>query len=77
MDCDKILERLCADLSEDIHSPVCEEIRRHLQSCSACCEQLQSMRNTVALYRCLKEKDVPAAIHERLIALLNVEDSLH
>jgi predicted anti-sigma-YlaC factor YlaD len=73
MECDKILEQLCAELSEDIHSELCGEIRRHLDACSACREQLQSVRNTVALYRCLKEKNVPGAIHRRLMALLKVD----
>jgi hypothetical protein len=74
MECEKILQQLCTELAEDINSEVCEEIRHHLQSCRACCEQLQSVRSTVALYRCLKEQDVPQAIHHRLMALLNVED---
>jgi hypothetical protein len=32
------------------------------------------MRKTVALYRCLQQKDVPPAVHARLLTLLNLTD---
>ncbi len=75
MSCDKILQQLCDELAENIDSEVCEEIRQHLQTCPHCSRQLSSLRTVVQLYRCLNEQDVPYAMHQRLLTLLNVADA--
>jgi len=75
MSCHKILQQICDDLSEDINSDVCDHIRRHLNSCPQCTEQLTSMRAVVQLYRCLGEREVPSSIHQRLVTLLNVTEN--
>jgi hypothetical protein len=72
MNCDQVLKLLCDDLAEDINSEVCQKIKKHLQTCNNCQNQLNSVRNTVNLFKCLEEKDVPANIHERLSKLLNL-----
>jgi predicted anti-sigma-YlaC factor YlaD len=74
MDCQTLLKRICDELSEDINSPVCREIATHLQQCSECRNQLSSIRNTVNLFRCLEDKQVPPHVHKRLMTLLNVPD---
>ena len=73
MNCDEILNKICDELGEDINSDMCAEIRAHLKECSECREQVTSVRQTVDLFRCLKDKDVPGSVHERLIKMLNVE----
>jgi len=72
MECDDIVKQLCDELAEDIDSEVCESIRAHLEKCQNCRDELGSVRNTVKLFRCLEEKDVPASIHDRLMKILNV-----
>ncbi|MBN1540728.1 zf-HC2 domain-containing protein [candidate division KSB1 bacterium] len=74
MDCNKIIDRICEDLSEDIDSELCQQLRTHLQECASCRTQVESMRLTVSLYRCLQQKDVPAAVHNRLLTLLNIPE---
>ena len=74
MECEKILLQICDELSEDINSELCQEMRKHLQECPNCRNQLDSMRNVVTLYRCLKQKDVPPAVHSRLLTLLNLSE---
>jgi anti-sigma factor (TIGR02949 family) len=76
MGCDKILQQICDELAEDIHSEVCESIRQHLATCPHCSQQLSSMRTVVQLYRCVKEQEVPSDIHQRLLTLLNVSESI-
>ncbi|RPH95197.1 MAG: hypothetical protein EHM72_15140 [Calditrichaeota bacterium] len=71
--CEKVLQQICDDLAENIHSPLCQKLRAHLDECDDCRQQVQSMRSAIKLYQCLKDKDVPADIHKRLITLLNVE----
>ena len=72
--CEKLLKRVCDDLSENINSDLCQQLRNHLEDCEDCRNQVETMRETVTLYQCLKEKKVPHDIHERLVKMLNVED---
>ena len=72
--CEELLKRVCDDLSENINSDLCQKLRDHLQDCDDCRNQVETMRETVSLYQCLKEKKVPRDIHERLLKMLNVED---
>ncbi|HPG37838.1 MAG TPA: zf-HC2 domain-containing protein [bacterium] len=75
MDCEDFINRLCDDLAEDINSEVCEQIKRHLETCSDCRTQLAAMKNTVNLFKCMGEIQVPIAVHERLITMLNVKNA--
>ena len=72
MNCEKIVKQLCDELAEDVNSEVCLKIRQHLENCCDCRNQLASVRNTVNLFRCLEQRDVPENIHARLVQLLNV-----
>ena len=74
--CEKFLQQICDELAEDINSELCEKLRNHLEVCQDCRNQVMSMRRTVNLFKCLKEKEVPRDIHERLFKLLNVEDAV-
>ena len=72
-ECEKIINRVCGDLSENINSPLCQELKTHLEDCDQCRQQVESMRGTVSLFQCLETKKVPADIHQRLAKMLNVE----
>ena len=74
--CEKLLKQVCDDLAENINSELCAELKDHLENCKDCRNQVESMRGTVNLYHCLKEKKVPQDIHERLLKLLNVQDAV-
>lgn len=71
--CEKILEKVCEDLSEDINSKVCNELKDHLEDCDYCRSQIETMRETVSLFQCLDVKQVPSGIHKRLVKMLNVD----
>lgn len=73
--CAKLLKQVCDDLAENINSELCTQLREHLENCEDCRNQVKSMRGTVTLYQCLKEKKVPQDIHERLLKLLNVQET--
>jgi hypothetical protein len=75
MECEKLLQEICNELAENMDSEVCERLRKHLESCSDCQQQLTAMRNTVKLFNCLKAEDVPQQIHHRLAVLLNMDPS--
>jgi len=71
--CDKIVQRICDDLSNDINAELCEQIKDHVKECKDCRDQLDSMKGTVELFKCLKEKKVPQDVHNRLLTILNVD----
>jgi len=72
--CEELLKQVCDDLAEDVNSELCDQLRDHLEDCADCRNQVESMRGTVTLFQCLKEKKVPQDVHDRLFRLLNVED---
>ena len=74
MGCHDILKQICDELSEDIHSELCEKLKKHLDTCEKCKSQLEALRHAVDMYRCLEDKNVPADVHRRLLQLLNVGD---
>ena len=73
--CEKLVEKVCQDLSEDINSELCSQFKDHLADCEDCRNQVESLKGTVNLFHCLKEKKVPHEIHERLFKLLNMDDA--
>ena len=46
-----IFRHICENLDQDMDSPACREIRRHVDGCPECIDYLNSMKSTVALYR--------------------------
>lgn len=73
MNCLKTLEQICAELGEDINSPICKEIQEHLDECPKCCAEVDSIRKTVKLYQCLYDNDVPNEVDQRLWKVLNLD----
>ena len=72
MDCNKVLERLCDDIADDIDAKLCQELALHIEKCEFCQNQLGSVKSTVKLFQCLKDQDVPETVHSRLAMLLNL-----
>ncbi|RJP77671.1 MAG: hypothetical protein C4524_08080 [Candidatus Zixiibacteriota bacterium] len=66
------MERLCTALGEDLNSPVCTELKEHLESCPDCTLQLDSVRRTVEIYRSIPCAHVPGEMQKRLLARLNL-----
>ena len=64
----KVFNEVCAYLGGDLDSPMCREIREHLESCTGCAEYIDSVKRTVMLYRkhegCL---EAPADCKDRIL----------
>ncbi|OQX94778.1 hypothetical protein B6I21_08860 [candidate division KSB1 bacterium 4572_119] len=73
MNCIKTLHQICDELSEDIDSPLCKEVKEHLENCSKCCAQVDSIRKVVYLYRDMPKENVPDDIDDRLWKVLNLQ----
>lgn len=66
MKCDEVYLHICDHLDEDIASPRCRQIKRHLDDCPNCSAYLDSLKRTIVLYRALPEPNVPAGTHREL-----------
>lgn len=66
-DCKDAYLFICDNLDENLESPRCRQIRRHLDSCPACRSFLQSVKRTVSLFRTEPTPHVPAATHRVLM----------
>jgi anti-sigma factor RsiW len=71
MKCTDVYLFLCDNLDEDIHSPRCREIRRHLEECVDCSAYLASLKKTVVLYRTFPVPRLPRRLHARLLKAIN------
>ena len=71
-DCKPFMERLCDALSEDLSSPLCQELQDHLKQCPDCSLQVDTIKRTVELYQALPLKKVPGEVKERLWARLKL-----
>ncbi len=73
MSCHEMLEKICADLKEDIDSEVCQEVKRHLESCPDCRAYVDSLKKTVYLYRKIPDEKLPDEVQERLYKTLKLK----
>lgn len=73
MDCIKTLQQICDELSENISSPLCQEIEEHLSKCPKCCAQVDSIRKVVYLFQRIGDCEVPNAIDDRLWKVINLK----
>jgi len=72
MNCLKTLEEICDQLAEYINSPLCQEIKQHLETCPKCCAHVDSIKKVVYLYQHENKADVPDAVDNRLWKVLNL-----
>ena len=72
--CEKVVQQICDELTDDIDGQICEKLKAHIAECEECRNQLNSMRDTVHLYQCLEDSKVPQDVHERLYQMLNVDN---
>ncbi len=71
-ECRPFMERLCEALGEDITSPICRELKEHLDQCPECSLQIDTVRRTVEIYRSVPPERVPGDVEKRLLAKLQL-----
>jgi len=49
--CTEVAKFICENLDEQINSPVCRAIKKHLRNCPDCSVNLAAIKNTIDLYR--------------------------
>lgn len=73
MNCDGVSNLLSAYLDGELTPGELLRVEEHLRRCHACADEVDSLRQTVALVATLEEVEVPASfqmqLHQRLVAL--------
>lgn len=70
--CKDVVKHVCDNLDEGLNSSRCREIKKHLAKCPNCAAYLDSMKNTVSLYKRLKDRRLPGKTRLRLHAVLKL-----
>lgn len=71
-DCQNLLDQLSDYLDGRAAPGLCTEIETHLALCPDCRVVVDTLDNTVKLYRALPESDPPEGAAERLFHVLNI-----
>ncbi len=70
--CKHVYEHICENLDQELDSPQCREIKKHLEACPDCMAYLDSLKKTVSLYRAVPAPKVPRSVHARLIKVITL-----
>lgn len=73
MTCKEVLESLSSYLDEDVKQEVAVEMHKHIGMCSDCRAEFDTLTMTIKLYRHTENHEMPAACHDRLVKVLELE----
>ncbi len=69
--------KLCDDLSTDIDAEVCDEVKEHLKDCPECRVYVDTLKQTVYLFRGEQELEskegIPEDVSDRLFKVLDLD----
>ncbi|MCF7804384.1 MAG: zf-HC2 domain-containing protein [Candidatus Marinimicrobia bacterium] len=70
-------QKLCDDISTDIDAELCDEVKEHLKDCPDCQVYVDTLRETVYLYRGAAKQDedegIPDDVSDRLFKVLKLD----
>ncbi len=72
-DCRALKDQLSEFVDGELDDSLCEEIRKHMESCDNCRVMVDTLRKTVILYREAPPETVPPDVHDRLVKVLDLE----
>jgi len=70
--CKDVAKHICENLDEQVNSPVCRAIKKHLQECPKCNADLVSLKSTIGLYRRYPAPKLSSVCHKNLMTKLSV-----
>ena len=71
--CRELLKRCSAYLEGELDGACCEEMEKHLETCSSCRAMLTEMKWTIELCKSTPVAQVPQEVHEALRTRLEAE----
>ncbi len=72
-DCRALKDQLSEFIDGELDDALCEEIKKHMESCDNCRVMVDTLRKTVILYRDAPQETVPPDVHSRLVKVLDLE----
>lgn len=67
-----ILKHVCENLDQNLDSPECRRIKKHLERCPSCAAYLDSLKKTVSLYKHQSSPTLPEEVRTQLGKLLKL-----
>ncbi len=71
--CKEVAKHICENLGEQLDSPHCKAIKKHLEDCEECREYFSSVERTIDFYK-KYDINMPADAHNRLMQCLGLID---
>lgn len=71
--CKDVMSYVCADLGEDLNSPRCQEMRKHLETCESCGKYFKNVESTIQFYK-KYNVELSDERHKRLLEKLGLSD---
>jgi len=71
--CEEVTKHVCEHLDEQMDSPRCRQLRKHLQECPDCTAYLDGLKKTIKLYRNISTPRVSQSVHKELLAALKLD----
>jgi len=70
--CPEVMSHICENLGEELDSPKCIAIKKHLDECENCRNYFKSVETTIEFYKYYNVK-LPDEGHERLLDFLGLK----
>jgi anti-sigma factor RsiW len=77
MKCTEVYQHICENLDQDMNSPRCREIKKHMSHCPDCTAYLDSLRKTVSLYRTIAPPALPKSVERELFKKIDLLVARH
>jgi predicted anti-sigma-YlaC factor YlaD len=71
--CKEVMSHICDNLGEELNSPKCQAISKHLESCENCQHYFDSVETTIEFYKKYNVK-VSDNAHKRLLDFLGLKE---
>ncbi len=68
--CKDTYKFICENLDENLNSPACVEIKKHLENCPKCKAYLNSLKATIRLYKAQKSPELKFSVSSRILKLI-------
>lgn len=70
MKCKEILEKLGEFIDGDLDPQLCRELEKHMEDCHPCLIFVNTLKQTLTLYKYASGEPMPKEVHLRLHAFL-------
>ncbi|MGA7161641.1 MAG: zf-HC2 domain-containing protein [Bacteroidota bacterium] len=71
--CNEATKYICENLDERLDSPKCRAIKKHLQTCATCSNDLANLKKIIALYRGAPSPRLSNAVEKKIFTALKLE----